>query len=184
MGNPTINFDIEDVLARIEMLESKVFHRSPPRSLEVPSWRAFEMAPADLFGLEPVALPPRVAVEPFDLGNKVGKWRCDPRVINVLVIQGRPLPFTQYVLYKALNVAWVHAAGAQPYTTVCPRGDFGGLFPKLKLHALVFGMGGRGVGCQTSMGIDGSPGEPVWMAVNDTTYEDNQGEITMQASWV
>jgi|GEM_PF-2792506 hypothetical protein len=93
------------------------------------------------------------------------------------------IPFTRVVFYNKENLSWTAAAGAPIYTVSCPRQENGGVFPNMKLHSLVFGLGTRGVGCKDGFGIEGRQGEEVWIAVNDTNYRDSEGRLVIKVSW-
>lgn len=135
--------------------------------------------PAEHLDLESF-LPGRTRVEPRELTEKSGIWECDPALFNVLSINGRDIPYKSHVLYTMLEISWSPATGEAPYSNPNPRTDFGGAFKRLKFHSLVFALGDRGVGGHKSFGIEGSPGQQVWIAVNDTNYSDNSGKMVIK----
>lgn len=173
---------IVSILSRLDALESdrdSWFKECVVTSTEPET----EIVPCELFGIEPLSIPPGIAVEPIKTESAGGTWVCDPRVLNVLKLGGQDLPYSSLVLYAATEISWSSQGGSAPYTTPCPRNEFGGAFPQLKIHALVFGLGARGIGCQSHFGIEGAPGSPVWISVNDTNYTDNQGRIVVRVRW-
>lgn len=137
----------------------------------------------DLLKLESPGIPPRQYIEPVESAKKSGKWVCKPNCMNVLRLNGQNIPFTQVVFYSVMDISWTSGTGQPVYTVPCPRQDNGGIFPQLKLHSLVFGLGVRGVGCQDRFGIEGKQGEEVWISVNDDLYSDNEGTLVIKVSW-
>lgn len=127
--------------------------------------------------------PSRVAVEPTEaLGNR-GVWVCDPRSINVLVLRGQNIPYNTVVLFRASEIAWKPSPESDLISSPCPTSQHGGFFRNVPNWALLFGVGQRFVRCRGSFGIDDRPGNPVWVAVNDSNYPDNTGRIVVSLSW-
>ena len=125
-------------------------------------------------------MPPQY-LEPEIRTGSQGTWRCDPRFLNHLKVDGRDIPATEVVLFRALEISWRAAPNEEIYVSPCPRPDRGGAIPKLRLHALLFGVGLKCIDGQSSFAIDNSG--PVWIAVNDTNYGDNTGHILVQVKW-
>jgi hypothetical protein len=109
----------------------------------------------ELFGIETKDAPPRMDIEPISSNAREGRWSCDPRFINVLKIRGGDIQFSSVVFYSLQSMSWRPSPDASFYENPCPRTDFGGFFPQIKLHALVFGLGARGIGCRSRFALEG-----------------------------
>lgn len=182
MNENQIKNEIQDIILRLDSFQKNLgTNRKAEPSLAAPY--NTELQPLELFCIEPLNVPPKRPVEPFETETSGGKWLCDPKVINVLKLNGRDLPYRSLVLYSVVEINWISQVGGASCTTPCPRNDSGGIFPQLKLHSLVFALGSRGIGCQDKFGIEGSPGSPVWVAVNDFNYIDNEGKIVVRVRW-
>jgi hypothetical protein len=181
MTNHDMGNELASILARLTSVENQLGAlRIRKEGVSAVDTRS---AVQDLHTLALRSLPNRTDVEPFETSGNSGKWRCDPKSINVLRLNGNNLPFTEVVFYKLIEMSWQATPTTEAYTRPCPSADNGGLFPQLQLHSLVFGLGSRGVGCKNSFAIEGSQPNPVWIAVNDTDYGDNQGHMIVRVSW-
>lgn len=128
--------------------------------------------------------PARMNVEPIEIdeGNRKGVWKCDPKYISILVLNGKSLPVKSHVFYDAKEISWTAAPGTEPITQACPGNLNGGFFQRVKLHGLVFGLYNKYIGCRNNFVIENTTG-PVWVAVNDSNYTDNGGHYIVQVAW-